>query len=180
MDCPTAVCTANNKRRIPTLIPARIQIKRTRSREEADGPTMPRAIRLPSKPRHGNHRTAADADKAMQGTRLLSPFFFIMRNGFLGVPYKNLSASKYLYNATAHVPLLLKRPKLNARIRVMVRQLSLRSCDAGTKCVYVSGQDMKRSTTNLGYLIRSLERTCPSPCRVSSSVSRMASIVSTW
>ncbi|KAI9451556.1 hypothetical protein BJY52DRAFT_1226565 [Lactarius psammicola] len=42
-----------------------------------------------------------------------------MRNGFLGVPYKNLSASKFLYNATAHVPPLLKRSNLNARIRIL-------------------------------------------------------------
>jgi hypothetical protein len=56
-------------------------------------------------------------------TGLLTPVFFIMRNGFLGVPYKNLSASKFLYNATAHVPPLLKRPNLNARIRIRVRRL---------------------------------------------------------
>lgn len=52
-------------------------------------------------------------------TGLLSPVFFIMRNGFLGVPYKNLSASKFLYNATAQVPSLLRRPNLNARIRIL-------------------------------------------------------------
>ena len=63
--------------------------------------------------------------KPCKRTGLLSPVFFIMRNGFLGVPYKNLPASKYLYNATAHVPPLLKRPNLNARIRIMVRLLSL-------------------------------------------------------
>ena len=52
---------------------------------------------------------------------LLSPIFFVMHNGFLGVPYKNLSASKYLRNATAEAPALLKRDKLNARIKVLVR-----------------------------------------------------------
>ncbi len=63
--------------------------------------------------------------KPCKRTGLLSPVFFIMRNGFLGVPYKNLSASNFLYNATAHVPSLLKRPNLNARIRILVRQLFL-------------------------------------------------------
>lgn len=58
-------------------------------------------------------------------TGLLSPVFFIMRNGFLGVPYKNLPASKFLHNATAHVPPLLKRPNLNVRIRIRVRRLFL-------------------------------------------------------
>jgi len=57
--------------------------------------------------------------KPCKRTGLLSPVFFIMRNGFLGVPYKNLPASKFLYNATAHVPPLLKRPNLNARIRIL-------------------------------------------------------------
>jgi hypothetical protein len=43
-----------------------------------------------------------------------------------------------------------------------------------------SGQDIKRFTTNSGYLIGSLERTCPSLCRVSSSVSHGASIGFIW
>ncbi|KAF8265340.1 hypothetical protein EI94DRAFT_1702592 [Lactarius quietus] len=58
-------------------------------------------------------------------TGLLNPVFFIMRNGFLGVPYKDLSARKFLYNAAAHVPPLLKRPNLNARTRILVSQLFL-------------------------------------------------------
>ena len=101
-------------------------------------------------------------------TGLLSPVFFIMRNGFLGVPYKNLPASKFLYNATAHVPPILKRTNLNARIRIVVRRLFL-FCfiDLGMNVhVFASGRGIKRFTTNSGYLIGSSERTCPSLCRV--------------
>ena len=60
MDCPLAVSAAGINYRIPT------HIKGTGDGDEADCPTTPRVIRLPGEPRHGNHRTAADASKAMQ------------------------------------------------------------------------------------------------------------------
>ena len=121
--------------------------------------------------------------KTCKLTELLSPIFFIMRNGFLGVPYKNLSASKFLYNATAHVPPLLKRTNLNARIRILVRQLShsasVMSVGMNIR-VFSSGRDIKHSTMNSGYLTRSLERMCPSLSHVSSSASPVVFIVFIW
>lgn len=54
-------------------------------------------------------------------TGVLSPTFFIQRDGTLGIPYESpFSGRCTLHNATALAPTILKRRNQNMRIRLMV------------------------------------------------------------
>jgi hypothetical protein len=72
-------------------------------------------------------------------TGVLSPIFFIQRDGTLGIPYKFPFPERYaLHNATALAPTVLKRGNQNVRIRLQVSYLLL-SCEtrARKELVYV-------------------------------------------
>ena len=59
-------------------------------------------------------------------TGVLSPIFFIQRDGTLGIPYEfPFPRGSTLHNATALAPTILKRAKQNVRIRLQVSTPSL-------------------------------------------------------
>lgn len=61
-------------------------------------------------------------------TGVLSPVFFIQRNGTLGIPYEFPFSERYaLHNATALAPTILKRGNQNVRIRLQVSIASISS-----------------------------------------------------
>lgn len=73
-------------------------------------------------------------------TGVLSPTFFIQRDGTLGIPYEFPFSGRYvLHNANALAPTVLKREKQNARIRLQVSTPSPARCPLGKVLVYVFG-----------------------------------------
>jgi len=72
-------------------------------------------------------------------TGVLSPIFFIQRDGTLGIPYEfPFPKRSTLHNATALATTILKRGNQNARIRLQVRPLLLRDALARRVLVCVT------------------------------------------
>jgi hypothetical protein len=77
-------------------------------------------------------------------TGVLSPIFFIQRDGTLGIPYELPSSERCpLHNATELAPTILKRGNQNVRIRIQVSHTlsPTLSCEMRTRkeSVYVFG-----------------------------------------
>jgi hypothetical protein len=72
-------------------------------------------------------------------TGVLSPTFFIQRDGTLGIPYEFPYPGRCtLHNATALAPTILKRGNQNVRIRLQVSTPSLSSSPADARSERVS------------------------------------------